>query len=149
VLLAFTALASTSVALATELLFPCAGRKAWLMRPSAMGLAARRAYRVLDRGIPALSGVAATASFGLAVAAGLATRAGLIGLAGVLALGLHFALYAEVAPRFRAEASCLELSKIPPHQLAALQARWEIATTTRASLLAAAFVCLVTQLILA
>ena len=147
-LLAFTALASTSIALTTELAFACAGRKAWIMRPGPLALAARQLYRWLDRSIPLLSCVAAAASLAFAASVGVTTRAGCMGLAGVLALGAHLALYAQVARRFRADAECLGVSRVPPIELAKLQSRWEIAMTTRASLLAAALVCVVASVIL-
>jgi hypothetical protein len=147
-LLAFAALASTSIALTTELAFACAGRKGLLLRAGTVGLAARRLYRAFDRCIPVLSGVAAATSLGLALAAGVTTRGGTMGIAAALALGAHMALYAQVARRFRAETGCMELAKIPVHELAALQARWDVAMTTRASLLAAAFVCVVASVIL-
>jgi len=147
-LLAFTALASTSIALGTELAFACTSRKAWLMRPGPLGLVARRAYRCLDRRIPWISGVAAAASLVVALSAGVTTRAGCIGLAAVLALGAHLAFYAQVARRFRADAECIEVSTVPPGELAGLRERWDIAMTTRASLLAAAFVCVVASIIL-
>ena len=147
-LLAFTALASTSIALTTELAFACAGRKAWLMRPGPVALAARRVYRWLDRGVPLLSSVAAVASLAFVASVGVTTRAGCMGLAGVLTFGAHLALYAQVSRRFRADAECLGVSRVPASELARLQSRWEIAMTTRASLLAAAFVCVVASVIL-
>jgi len=147
-LLAFTALASTSIALTTELAFACAGRKAWLMRPGPVALAARRLYRWLDRGIPLLSGIAAVASFAFAASVGLATRAGCMGVAGVVTFGAHLALYAQVARRFRAAAERLGVSRVPSSELAQLQSRWDIVMTTRASLLAAALVCVVASVIL-
>jgi hypothetical protein len=142
-LLAFTALASTSIALTTELAFSCAGRKALLLRAGPLGLSMRRVYRLLDRALPLFSGVAGAASVGLALGAGLASSGGCLGLGAALALLAHYALYAKTGRRFRDDTACLELSKIPPKELAAVQARWEIAMHTRASLLAAAFVCVV------
>jgi hypothetical protein len=147
-LLAFTALASTSIALTTELAFACAGRKAWILRPGPFALAARKLYRWLDRSIPLLSCVAAAASLAFAVSVGVTTRAGCMAVAGVVTFGAHLALYAQVARRFRADTECLGVSRVPPSELAQLQSRWEIAMATRASLLAAAFVCVVTSVIL-
>jgi hypothetical protein len=144
-LLAFTALASTSIALTTELAFSCAGRKALLLRAGPLGLAVRRVYRGLDRAIPYLLGVAGAASLGLALGAGLTSRGGCLGLGATLALVAHYALYVKTGRRFRDDTACLELSKIPPKELAAVQARWEVAMHTRASLLAAALVCVVAR----
>jgi hypothetical protein len=147
-LLAFIALASTSIALTTELAFAFAGRKAWLMRPGALGLAARRLYLQLERSIPLFSGIAAGASLVLALLAGLTTRAGCIGLSGVVVLGAHLALYIQVARRLRADAECVELSRTSPGELSAGKELWEVAMSTRASLLAAALVCVIAQVIL-
>jgi hypothetical protein len=147
-LLAFTALASTTIALGTELSFACARRKGLLLRSGPLGLAVRRVQRGLDRCIPLLSGVAVAASLGLALSAGVMTRGGNMGLAAALALGAHLWLYANVAQSFHDEAGCLKLAQVPPKELAALQARWEVAMHTRASLLVAAFVCVVASVIL-
>jgi Domain of unknown function (DUF1772) len=143
VLLGLAAALPTSIALATELSFSCAGRKGLLSRPGAIGLVVRQVYRLVEKQVPLLSSIALAASIGLALSAGLVSRAGCLALGASLALGANLALNSVVAVRFRNDSECLERA-----DLTALQSRWEVAMTTRACLHAAALVCVVASVVL-
>jgi hypothetical protein len=148
VLLGLAAASPTCIALATELSFLCAGRKGLFVRSGAIGLTLRRAYRVAERQIPWLSSVALAASLALALSGGLLTRAGCLALGGALTLGVHLKLYSQVARRFRDDSKCLDDASGAVADLARLQARWDVEMTTRASLHAAALVCIVASMVL-
>jgi len=149
VLLGLAAALPTCVALATELVFACAGRKGLFLRQGALGLTVRQAHREVERHIPWLTGTAAVASLGLALSAGILTRPGCLALGAALALGAHLKLYSEVAKRFQDDTKCLERPSTSTVDLAAMQSRWEVEMTTRASLHAAALVCIVASVLLA
>jgi hypothetical protein len=148
VLLGLAAALPTSVALATELSFSCAGRKGLLSRPGAIGLVVRQVYRLVEKQVPLLSSIALAASVGLALSAGLLSRAGCLALGASLALGANLALNSAVAGRFRNDSECLERTSASVADLTALQSRWEVAMTTRACLHAAALVCVVASVVL-
>jgi len=149
VLLGIAAALPTCVALAAELTFACSGRKGLFLRPGAIGLAVRRAQGVVERQIPWLTGAAALASLALALTTGLMTRPGCLALGAALALGAHLKFYSQVAKRFRDDTTCLERLSASGADLVAVQSRWEIEMTTRASLHAAALVCIIASVVLA
>jgi hypothetical protein len=148
VLLGLAAAMPTCLALTAELIFVCAGAKGLFLRPGPVGLTVRRAQGAVERQIPWLSGFAAVASLGLALSAGVATRAGCLALGALLALGAHLTFYSRVARRFQDDSRCLERLSASGVDLVALQARWEVEMTTRASLHAAALVCIVASTML-
>jgi hypothetical protein len=148
VLLGLAAATPTCVALSAELVFTCARRKGLFLRPGAAGLRVRRAQRAVERQIPWLSSFAAVASVGLALSAGLMTRAGCLALGALLALGAHLTFYSQGARRFWDDTTGLERLSASGIDLAALKARWEVEMTTRASLHAAALVCIVASMML-
>jgi hypothetical protein len=149
VLLALAAALPTCVALATELLFACGGKRSVFLRPGGLGLAVRRAHRVIDRRIPWLTGAGALASLALALSVGVMTRSGCLALGATLALGAHLKLYAQVSKKFFDDTRCLERLSASSADLAAAQTRWEVEMTTRASLHVAALVCIVASVLLA
>jgi hypothetical protein len=147
-LLGLAAAMPTCIALAAELVFVCSGVKGLFLRPGAVGLRVRRAQRAVDRQIPYLSAVAAVAAVGLALAAGPMTRAGCLALGALLALIAHLTFCSRVARRFEDDATCLDRSSATSVDLEALQARWEVEMTTRASLHSAALVCIFASMML-
>jgi hypothetical protein len=148
VLLGLAAALPTSVALVSELMFACAGKKGLLLRPGTVGLMARRTHREFERRIPWLSGVAAVASLGLVVSSGPMTRAGFLALGAVLALVAHLKLTAQLAKRFRDDTQGFERASATSVDVATIVGRWEPEMATRASLHAAALVCIVASMIL-
>ncbi len=141
--LALAALAPAALALTTDLAVACAGMKGLFYRPGPVGFVLRRAHRSVDSVLPLLTSVAGAAALVLSLSAGVTTRGGCLGLAAVLALAAHGFVYARVARTFRQEASCLDVARVNPEKVELLRARWEMAMTTRSSLLTAALVCIV------
>jgi hypothetical protein len=147
-LLGLAAAMPTCLALAAELVFVCSGGDGLFLRPGAVGLRVRRMQRAVDRQIPYLSGFAAVAAVGLALSAGPTTRAGCLALGAMLALVAHLTFCSRVARRFEDDVTCLERLSATGIDLEALQARWEVEMTTRASLHAAALVCIFASMML-
>jgi hypothetical protein len=148
VLLGLSAALPTCVALMSELSFACASKKGLFLRPGFVGLTVRRAQRAVERQIPWLSGVAAVLTLALALSVGPLTRAGCLALGATLALGAHLKLHSLVGKPFQDDTANLERASATSIDLAALQTRWESDMTTRASLHAAALVCIVASMIL-
>lgn len=146
-LLALASVLPTSVALATELSFACARKKGLFLRSGLVGLGVRRAYRAVDRRVPWLSAVALVATLLRAGSVGPMTRAGCLALGGALALVSHLVLTRRVAPHFRSDLERLERTSASTQDLDRLRDRWEVETTTRASLVGAALVCIVASLV--
>lgn len=142
-LLALAAAVPVFVALTAELVFVCAGSRGVFLRPGQVGVGVRKVQRTVEKQVPWLSGFAALASVGLALSAGPMTPAGCLALGGVLALVAHLTFCMQFARRFHDDTMCLERPSTSGTDLRALQTRWEVEMTTRASLHAAALACIV------